>query len=616
MPRSAWLSSLVLLSLTAACTHEPWIAGNADQQLGRQSAFSDLSPTAVIRVNPDGSGDYSSLPEALAAAPSGARVIIARGNYRGSLILEKSVILEAQDSRPSLEGTEGPTLIVRTEHVTLRGLILHAPRTGPTVVVERGELDMDRCVVVGGNSDGIQVTSSKSNARLVQSTVTSSDDVGIRVAAGASASLVEAEITRNGTGIALAGGTLQSKETRIAYNETGLLVSGPGDCTVEGGFLWSNTTVGLHLDQSTRAKFLGVTIRAPGGVPGVTISRNSRGQFDQCTVSGTPMEADHHVGNMTRDHIATELRDGTDHHILTGLLTVESQSSPVFRDCLIENSLGHGLLIRDSSPLFESTRIVGSVFYNIFLTDRAAPTFRHCSIRNAGENGLFSWTGSGGLFEKCLLEGNGKYRDDKNNWAQVVLADASTTRFLDCIVRGGGGAGVVASGFGTRGEFLRCEIIDHAGPGISVSAGGNPKIHHTKVRNNGGTGLWITRGGQGHYQDLEITGNGGFGALFEEEASAPLKHCQLELNAKGGMLTRRSATPRLESCSLSRNNGNGVQVDFDGHAVLDDCEVTLNKGSGVLVKTSGHAVLLGTEVQGNAEQQIFAEEGAQLEVKD
>ena len=78
---------------------------------------------------------------------------------------------------------------------------------------------------------------------------------------------------------------------------------------------------------------------------------------------------------MTRDHIATELRDGTDHHILTGLLTVESQSSPVFRDCLIENSLGHGLLIRDSSPLFESTRIVGSVFYNIFLTDRAAPTF-------------------------------------------------------------------------------------------------------------------------------------------------------------------------------------------------------------------------------------------------
>lgn len=637
MPRSAWLPLFVLLSITAACTHDsprtvppfnadqtlgeapetgaaPWTTSRTDHRVARQASFGDVAPTVDIRVNPDGSGDYSSLSDALDAAPPGARVIIARGSYRGSLILEKPVILEAQDSRPSIEGTEGPTLIVRTEHATLRGLILHAPRTGPAVVVERGELAMDRCVVVGGNDDGIQISNPESIAHLEQTAITSADGAGIRVTAGARVSLLETEITRNGTGVALAGGTLQSKEARFAYNETGLLVSGPSGCTVEGGFFWSNTTVGIQLDDGALAKFSGVTVRAPGGLPGVSVSRNSRGHFEKCTVSGTPMEADHHVGGMTRDHIATELRDGTDHHILTGLVTVESQSSPVFRDCLIENSLGHGLLIRDSSPDFENTKIIGSVFYNIFLTDHAAPTFRLCSIRDAGENGLFSWTGSGGLFEQCLLEDNGRYTDDTNRWAQIVLADASTTRFVDCIIRGGGGAGVVASGFETRGELLRCVVIDHSGAGISVSAGGDPMIRHTKVRDNGGTGLWITRGGQGRYQDLEIAGNGGFGALVEEEAGGTLSRCQIALNEQGGVLVRRSASARLESCSLNSNNGNGIQVDFDGHAILDDCEIALNKGFGVLVKTPGHAVLLETEVHDNAKQQIFAEQGAQLEV--
>ena len=220
-------------------------------------------------------------------------MIIARGNYRGSLILEKSVILEAQDSRPLSRGNRGSDSY--RAHRTRNPSRPHSSCTTHWPHCRRRARRTRHGPLCRrwGNSDGIQVTSSKSNARLVQSTVTSSDDVGIRVAAGASASLVEAEITRNGTGIALAGARFNPKKHAIAYNETGLLVSGPGDCTVEGGFLWSNTTVGLHLDQSTRAKFLGVTIRAPGGVPGVTISRNSRGQFDQCTVSGTPMEADH-----------------------------------------------------------------------------------------------------------------------------------------------------------------------------------------------------------------------------------------------------------------------------------------------------------------------------------
>jgi hypothetical protein len=575
----------------------------------------DFTPTALIRVAADGSGDYRSLSDAVAAAPAGARVVIARGHYPGSLILEKPIILEAESSRPSLQGADGPVIIVRTQQVVLRELILRAGSAGPAVVVEHGELDVDGCVLVGGD-DGLVLAQPGAGARLVDSAVTTATGAGARISGGGRLELFQTEFTRNGVGIALAGGTVQGQATRFAYNGTGLLVSGPGGCTLEGGFFWSNAEIGVHLDQGALATLSGVTVRSPGGQPGISVTRRSRGLFQNCTVSGTPMEADHHAGGMTRDHIATELRDGTDHHILTGLVTVEGQSAPIFRDCLLEKALGHGLLIQDSSPEFEETEIVGSVFYNVFMTDGAAPVFRRCTIRDAGENGLFSWLGAGGLLEQCLLAGNGTYTEDRNRWAQVILADAATTRFVDCTIRGGGGAGVVVSGFHTGGEFLRCEVSGHRGAGISVSAGGNPQVHHSAVRDNGGDGLWVTRGGTGVYQDLEFTGNGGHGAYFDQEGRATLVRCALSENARGGLLARELATPRLESCTVDRNGDHGVQVDYDGRATLVDCDVRLNEGIGVFVQAPGSAVLKNTRVVDNVGQQTLAEDGAQLSVQE
>ena len=55
--------------------------------------------------------------------------VVPGGNYRGSLVLKKPIILEAEDSRPSIQGLDGPTLTVTTEHVILRKLILQATAT-------------------------------------------------------------------------------------------------------------------------------------------------------------------------------------------------------------------------------------------------------------------------------------------------------------------------------------------------------------------------------------------------------------------------------------------------------------------------------------------------------
>ncbi len=585
--------------------------------------------SAELRVSADGTGDYASLSEAVAAAAAGTRILIAGGRYEGNLLLDKPLILEAEGSRPSLhgtsvgtsdstgqgtdQGTTQATLRIENAHVILRNLVVHAPAGGAALQADAGTLDVDSCVFVGGQGDGLLLQGAGVDARLMRAAVTSSEGLGIRLSDGARLALMQTEFSRNGVGLSVEGGVLRSRDTRFASNGTGLAVSGAGECSLAGGFLWSNSVAGVWLEDGAEPQLRGVTIRSPGGLPGIHASGGSAGLFEGCTVSGTPMEADHHTGGMTRDHIATELRDGTDHHILTGLVFIEQESTPTFRDCTIENALGHGLLILAAAPRFEDSRIVGSVFYNIFMTDAAQPHFLRTSVLDAGENGIFSWLGSEGVFDDCTINGNGSYTEDRNRWAQVVLADGATTRFLKCRIEQGGGAAVVSSGFETRGDFLGCSISGHGGVGVSVSAGGNPSVESCTIADNGGHGVWITRGGAGVFRATDITGNKGLGLLVDQSADTSLMGCLLAANEQGGVLVRRQSHADLVDCRIQDNLGHGLQLDFEGRAQLDRGRIRGNTGIGVLLLAPSHARLQGTAVESNGGTQISVEEGASLE---
>jgi len=572
----------------------------------------DFEPSLELVVAADGSGDFKDLAEAVRAAPSGARILIRRGTYTGSMVLNRPVVLQAEGPRPTIIGTDGPTFTVRTEQVALRDLVVKAPPTAEVLLVERGAVEMERCALVGGEGDGLVLAGPGTSLRMLRSALASTGKTGLRVRAGSEADLFDSEIARCTTGVLVEGGQFRWRESRVAYCGTGLLVDGPGGCELRGGFFWSNGVEGVRLQGGAVADLKAVTIRAPGGLPGVVVTDRSQGVFESCTIMGTPMEADHHIGGMTRDHIATELRDGTDHHILTGLVTVEDHSEPVFRRCLIVNSLGHGLLVRDAGGLFEESEIVGSVFYNVFLADEATPVFRRCYVRNAGENGVFSWLGSAGLFEHCTLEANGSYTEDRNRWAQVVLADGATTRFVDSLLVDGGGAGFVSSGLETTGELLRCEVTGNGGVGVSVAAGGDPRVHHTVIADNGGDGLWMTRGGLGDIQDVVVRSNGGLGARIDQYAAPRLSRCQLLQNAEGGLLVRRSAAPRISESSVTANEGAGLVVDYGGRAWLSDCTIADNQGDGVLVEAPGHAELVDCDVEDNRDGQTVVRDGAEL----
>ena len=655
------LAAALLVTLLVGCATEGAPTAPATTKPESPDAW-DGDPDALpfevrheVRVALDGSGDFASLAEAVAAVPAATRVLVGPGTHEGTLVLDRPLLLEAASGRPTLQGVDGPALRVTGGPVVLRELVVRAPRrtgspllpagtseaeggaaplppgaaaaapaapvaflepaepTGPpAVVVESGEVTARHCILVGGGGHGLVLAGERSHGRLDRSSVTAAPGVAADVRRGARLDLHEAEFSRNGIALRNAGGTLRADGGRIATNRVGLLVTGPGTTELRGTWFWSSLSVAVRLEGGADALLEDVSVRAPGGLPGLFVTGGSTGRFERVTFAATPAEDDHHTEGMTRDHVATELRDGTDHHILTGLVTVEDGGRPTLRSCQIENALGHGLLLRDGGGLFEDVTVTDSTFYNVFMEDGADPVFRGCRLLKAGENGLFSWRDAAGLFEDCLLQGNSRQTHDKNSWSQVVLFDGAATRLVGCRVVDGGGAGVVIGGFGTTGAVLDCEVSRNGGVGLTVSAGAEPLVQRTELVDNGDNGVWVTRDGRGRYQDLLVRGSRRLGARVDLASGPRFERCRFEANRNGGLLVRRLSTPVFLDCEVTANEGHGLQVDFDGRPELVGCTIADNEGAGLQLAARGRTVLRACTITGNLEGPRAVEQGAEL----
>jgi len=569
-------------------------------------------PRLEVLVALDGSGDFCSLAEAVAVVPAGTRVLVGAGTHEGNLRIDKPLLLEAAAGRPTLQARDGPVCFVDGGPLLLRNLIVRAAPGAAALVVASGDVDTDRCLFAGSDGDGLQLSGSATRVRLLQSSVTAAPCLGIDLRDGARLRLQDSEISRCGTALSVSGGVLDARGGRIATNRIGLLASGPGSSELHGTWFWSHGSSAVRLAAGAQATLREVRIRSPGGLPGVLVTGGAQGLFEGCTITGTPAEDDHHTEGMTRDHVATELRDGTDHHILTGLVTIEDGAHPTFRDCRIESALGHGLLLRRAGGSFERTTIAASVFYNVFMEDGADPLFRHCTITTAGENGVFAWLDAAGLFEDCTLQANGAYTEDRNRWAQLVLCEGARTRLLRCSIVDGGGAGVVVSGFGTTGELRDCEVARNGGVGLTIAAGAAPRVHGGSLSSNADNGLWVTRDGGGRLHDVTCSDNRRLGVRIDVQSHPRLERCRIERNRGGGLLVRRDSQPQFVECVVNANEGHGLQVDFDGRPTLERCTLAGNQGLGVFVAAPGEARLVECAIEGNVAGDVEAEEGASV----
>jgi parallel beta-helix repeat protein len=227
----------------------------------------------TVRVSPDGSGDYTTLGEAVQDAPAGSRILLGAGTYRldAPLNIGKALSLQGagMDQTEIVSGGEGYLVRVSgegpfaAEEITFRH---RGEEWADIMVVEGGEVTLTRCrfaglrgshlslegdttgtvkecIVEGGSgSVGIFV---KDQARpSLEMNTCSNNGYGIRVSDDAQPSLI-GNICRDNTfeGIKYDGNAAGvARQNELSGNRTGIAVEERARPTLEENTFTQNST--------------------------------------------------------------------------------------------------------------------------------------------------------------------------------------------------------------------------------------------------------------------------------------------------------------------------------------------------------------------------------------
>jgi F-box protein 11 len=236
--------------------------------------FLDSDRAAVV-VAQNGKGHYTSLAEAIAGAPSGARIFVHPGRYRESLRIDKSLEIIG-DGKPDdivISTRDGHCLeIATTKPVMIRGLTFRS-KPGPdgfeayTVDIGQGRPLLKDCLI---QSQSLACVAIHDNGEptLRRCQMFGSRDAGVFIYDGGRGTFEACDIFSNGS--------------------TGIAVSDRGEATLRRCKIYDNHTSGAAVFPGGMATFEECQILT-NGKSGATIA--GRGVFRGCAITRNAAEA-------------------------------------------------------------------------------------------------------------------------------------------------------------------------------------------------------------------------------------------------------------------------------------------------------------------------------------
>ena len=262
-----------------------WISCFASLLIG---TIISASTPCLIRVQPG-----EAIQKAINAAPEGAVICLAAGEWEESITIYRPITLRGQ-------GNQATRVVSATHGVIVRssGVILE-----------------DVAIASGGH--GVWVTSG-GDARIVNVRAASSlggteaGDTGVRVEAGAKVSIHGSDLSHNGWGI-VSYGEVHVEDSTITHNTffglgawdtatvhvancsflrngQGILISGNARATIEDTSIshsvgyGSSHGGGIVVEEQARATIIGCTVE--GGDWGVLLFGESQAEVKNCRISG------------------------------------------------------------------------------------------------------------------------------------------------------------------------------------------------------------------------------------------------------------------------------------------------------------------------------------------
>ncbi|MFD8568226.1 right-handed parallel beta-helix repeat-containing protein [Streptomyces sp. NPDC057694] len=507
-----------------------------------------MNQQPVIRVGPRGRGSHRTLADALAAAPSGAVVAIAPGEYEEELHLRRRVTLVPEFGEGSVvvRPPAGGAVTIAAPDCVLRGLTVRG--ADPTQVLlrvaEASALALDDCEVAHGRVEVLGST------RPVAPTAP--------------------------------GGFPE-----IPDDMAPLL-----DDPTSGGVLWLRRVrlhgahhAALHLRGDARAHLEDTVIESVQGI-GVVLS-------DAATLTAERLRVRDHSGSSVRARGGARLmiRDG----LLTGAgrngLLAQDGSTALLEDCRVVAPARAGVHAEHGAVVeLRDCRVVDAGEDALVAAGEARLRADSCRLTGAGGAGV-----TGG--ERSTVELTGATVADCAAGA-VRLGGASRARLTGSGLRGGGThlltvtqsaraeidtcalVGARMDGIHTSGEsalVLRDSTVTGGEAGLRLTSTEPCEIRGTRLAGQSGDGLVVATGAVVELAHVDVVAAGGAGVTVDGGARLAMDGGSVTDAAGSGIVVRDGAEPELRGVRVSGAGKNGVLFGAGSGGTLTDCDLS---GSG------------------------------------
>jgi pectin methylesterase-like acyl-CoA thioesterase len=357
----------------------------------RPAAPAPPSTAPTLIVAHDGTGGYTTINAAIAAAETGSRILVRPGLYRESVVIDRSLELigDGPLAEVVIEATDHPAIQMQTDNARVRGLTLRGhttdeTRTRATVHIGQGRLALEACNISTDGRVCVIVHSTDANPVLWRCRIHASRGIGVLVYAQGRGTIEECELDGHAQAAIVIrhGGNPTIRRCNIHHSaQDGIYIDERGSGTIEECDIWENVRAGIEIKRGSTPFVRNCTIHHQTDGYGVYVCDGGEGIVEMCDIS-------------------YNARAG---------IAVTQGSNPLIRTCAVHHEQQRGVLCSTNARgTFERCHIHDNAQVGVEIRQAANPTLRECTINGHRSIAIWLHQRGAGSIEHCDLRGNAR----------------------------------------------------------------------------------------------------------------------------------------------------------------------------------------------------------------
>jgi len=351
------------------------------------------SPNEII-VSAAGDGDFTSLTEAVNAAPRGARLLVRAGLYREGVVLDKPVEIIAERA-DGADGTVQEVIIasarascirMQTSEATVRVLTLRQEPAGEgdgffAVDIPQGRLTLEDCDISSGSLSCVGIHNDSADPVIRGCRIHDSADSGVYIFNAAAGTIEGCDIYGNtNVGLAIterANPTVKRCKVREGKN-AGIVSWNGGLGVIEESEIFGNGKAGVGVSEEAELSLHRCHIYG-GDNSGVFVHHEGQAVAEECDIYGhaEPEVAVSHDGKF----------------VARGCSIREGRSSSVFVDV-------------DGVAVLEQCDLQSNAGAGVTVNTQGVAALSQCRVNRNGGVAVSVKNGGEVIVENCDLTGN------------------------------------------------------------------------------------------------------------------------------------------------------------------------------------------------------------------